>query len=277
MASYGHSCSQQAPQGHTSMASYGYPSLPFASPLAANRHPRATHQWLLMGVQVCRLPALKPLKPSKRSKPSKPSKPLKTVKALKRWLGMLHPAANRHPKATHQWLLMGIQVCRLPALLQPTGTPGPYINGFSPRPRINGFLWASRSAVCQPSCSQQAPQGHTSMASPQGHTSMASYGHPSLPFASPLAANRHHRATHQWLLMGVQVCRLPALKPLKPSKRSKPSKRLKPSKPLKTVTPLKRWLGMLHPAANRHPKATHQWLLMGIQVCRLPALKSPNP
>ena len=48
------------------------------------------------------------------------------------------------------------------------------------------------------------------MASPQGHTSMASSGHPSLPFASPLAANRHPRAhpraTHQWLLMGVQVC-----------------------------------------------------------------------
>ena len=132
-----------------------------------------------MGVQVCRLPALKPLKPSKRSKrskPLKPSKPFKTVKPLKRWLGMLHPAANRHPKATHQWLLMGIQVCRLPALLQPTGTPGPYINGFSPRPHINGFFWASKSAVCQPSCSQQAPQGHTSM---------ASYGRPSLPFASP--------------------------------------------------------------------------------------------
>ena len=171
---------------------------------------------------------------------------------------------------------MDIQVCRLPALLQPTGTPGPYINGFSPRPRINGFLWASKSAVCQPSCSQQAPQGHTSMASygrpslpfaspqtlktlqtlqtlqtlktiqtlknrktlktltwhasscsqppPQGHTSMASYGHPSLPFASPLAANRHPRAIHQWLL----------------------------------------------------PKATHQWLLMGIQVCRLPALLQPT-
>ena len=124
-------------------------------------------------------------------------------------------AANRHPRATHQWLLMGVQVCRLPALLQPTGTPGPYINGFSPRPHIHGFLWASKSAVCQPSCSQQAPQGHTSM---------ASYGHPSLPFASPLAANRHPRAIHQWLL----------------------------------------------------PKATHPWLLMGIQVCRLPALLQPT-
>ena len=120
-----------------------------ASALAANRHPRATHQWLsrlpallqptgipgphingFLWAQVCRLPALKPLKPSKRSKRLKPSKPLKTVKPFKRWLGMLHPAANshpcsqqpprathqsllmatlasnRHPKATHQWLLM---------------------------------------------------------------------------------------------------------------------------------------------------------------------------
>ena len=37
--------------------------------------------------------------------------------------------------------------------------------------------------------------------------------------------------------------------------------------------PLKQSFGMLHPAANRHPKATHQWLLMGVQACRLPALK----
>ena len=133
IASYGHSCSQQAPQGHTSMASYGHPSLPFASSLAANRHPRATHQWLLMGVQVCRLPALKPSKPSKRSKRLKPSKPLKTVKPLKRWLGMLHPAANSHPAPHINGFLW--------PLLQPTGTPGPH---------INGFLWASKSAICQP-------------------------------------------------------------------------------------------------------------------------------
>ena len=84
------SCSQQPPQGHTSMASYG----PLKQSLgmlhsAANRHPKATHQWLLMGVQACRLPALKPFKGLK---------PLKTLKPLKRWLGMLHPAANSHPQ-----------------------------------------------------------------------------------------------------------------------------------------------------------------------------------
>ena len=41
--------------------------------------------------------------------------------------------------------------------------------------------------------------------------------------------------------------------------------------------PLKQSLGMLHPAASRHPKATHQWLLMGVQACRLPALKPSKP
>ena len=67
---------EQAPQGHTSMASYGplKQSLGMLHP-AANRHPKATHQWLLMGVQACRLPALKPLKPSKPSKPSNAPNP----------------------------------------------------------------------------------------------------------------------------------------------------------------------------------------------------------
>ena len=68
-------------------------------------------------------------------------------------------------------------------ILQPTGTP---------RPHINGFLWAASLGMLHP------------------------------------AANRHPKATHQWLLMGVQACRLPALKPSKPSK------------PLKTLKPLKR-------------------------------------
>ena len=54
-----------------------------------------------MGVQACRLPALKPAM---------------KLPSLKHSLGMLHPAASRHPKATHQWLLMGVQACRLPAL-----------------------------------------------------------------------------------------------------------------------------------------------------------------
>ena len=140
---------------------------------AANRHPKATHQWLRMGVQACRLPALKPLKPLK---------PLKTLKRLKTLttrhggpslpFAMLHPAANRHPKATHQWLLMGVQACRLPALkpLKPLKTLKRLKTPYNPS-------WGSKPAVCHASsCSQQAPQGHTSM---------ASYGRPRLPFASP--------------------------------------------------------------------------------------------
>ena len=157
---------------------------------------------------------------------------------LKQSLGMLPPAANRHPKATHQWLLMGVQACRLPALkpLKPSKPSKP----LKTLKTLKTLTWHASS------CSQQPPRGHTSM---------ASYGplKQSLGMLHP-AANRHPKATHQWLLMGVQACRLPALKPLKPSK---------PSKPLKTLKPLKRLLGMLHPAANSHPKATHQWLLMG--------------
>ena len=238
---------------------HGGPSLPFAMlHPAANRHPKATHQWLLMGVQACRLPALKHLKLSKTFKRLKtlttrhggPSLPF----------AMLHPAANRHPKATHQWLFMGVQACRLSALnalktlkrfktlttrhggpslpfacfiLHPTGTP---------RPFINGFFWV---------------------------TLITRHGGPSLLFAIlHLAANRDPKAQHQWLLMGVQVCRLPALKCLNPLKTLKRFKTLTtrhggPSLPFT----------MLHPASNRHPKAIHQWLLMGVQACRLSALK----
>ena len=143
---------------------------------------------------------------------------------------MLHPAANRHPKATHQWLLMGVQACRLPALK-----------------RLKPLKTLKRLK-----------------------TLTTRHGGPSLPFAMlHPAANRHPKATHQWLLMGVQACHLPALKPLKP---------LKPLKTLKTrhggpSLPF----AMLHPASNRHPKATHQWLLMGVQACRLPALKRLKP
>ena len=185
------------------MASYGplKQSLGMLHP-AANRHPKATHQWLLMGVQACRLPALKPIKPSKRLKPLKPLKRLLGMlhpaanshpKATHQWLliqslGMLHPAANRHPKATHQWLLMGVQACRLPALkplkLQTLQT----LQTLKNLKTLKTLTWHASS------CSQQPPRGHTSM---------ASYGplKQSLGMLHP-AANSHPEATHQWLLMG---------------------------------------------------------------------------
>ena len=153
-----------------SMASSGHPSLPFASSLAANRHPRKplkTVKLLLLKKLSKRLKTATP-KPhingffwaSKSAvcqlscSQQAPQETLKNCKTLiirtltwhaspatHQWLLMATLAANRHPRATHQWLLMGIQVCRLPALLQPTGTPGPH---------LNGFLWASKSAVCPP-------------------------------------------------------------------------------------------------------------------------------
>ena len=101
---------------------------------------------------------------------------------------MLHPAANRHRKATHQ------------CLLSPYGRPSlPFATS-----------WGSKPAVCHAaSCSQQAPQGHT---------------------------------THQCLLLGVQACRLPALKRLK------------------TLQTLKTLKNPYNPS----------W---GVQACRLPGLK----
>ena len=206
MASYGHSCSQQAPQGHTSMASYGRPSLPFARP--------------------------------------KTLQTLQTLKTLQ--------TLNNHktlPFASPQ-TLQTLQTLKSLQTLQTLKT-----------------LQTLNNRKTLPFASPQTLQH-----APQGHTSMASYGRPRrrLPALKPsklhLAANSHPRATHQWLLMGVQVCRLPALKRSKPSKRlkpSKPSKRLKPSKPLTTVKPCR--LPALKPS-NTHPRATHQWLLMGVHV-----------
>ena len=99
------------------------------------------HQWLLMGVQACRLPGLKRLKGLK---------PLKLCKSFSE-----RPTAQA--KATprpHPSLLMGVQARRytletLPTLQHSLGMPNPAANKHS-------------------------------MA-----TSMASYGRPSLPFASP--------------------------------------------------------------------------------------------
>ena len=252
---------------------HGGPSLPCAMlHPAANRHPKATHQCLLMGVQACRLPALKPLKP------------LKTLKRLKTLttrhggpslpFAMLHPAANRHPKATHQCLLMGVQACRLPALKP--------LKPFKTLQRLKTLTTRHGGpslpcAMLHPAANRPALKPLTPLKTLQRLTTLTTrHGGPSLPCAMlHRATNRHPKATHPCLLMGVQACRLPALKPLKPLKPLKTLQRLKtlttrhggPSLPC----------AMLHPAANRHPKATHQCLLMGVQACRLPALKPLKP
>ena len=182
---------------------HGGPSLPFANPQsAANRHPKATHQWLLIGVQACRLQALKGFKPLKT---------LQTLKTLTtRHGGPSLPFARPARPHINGFLWVSkpavCQALNIPLacfILQPTGTP---------RPHINVFLWASKPAVCQP-LNTKKPSKRLKPLQP---------------------------------VMGVQACRLPGLT---------------------------HSLGMLHPEANRHPKATHQCLLMGVQACRLPALK----
>ena len=127
-----------------------------------------------MGVQACRLPGPQGLTHQWLLKPGR-------LPGLKHSLGMLHLAANRHPKATHQCLLMGVQACRLPALKRLKT-----LQTLKTLKTLTTRHGGSKPAVCQAlntrepwhasSCSQQALQGHTSM---------SSYGRPSLPFASP--------------------------------------------------------------------------------------------
>ena len=230
---------------------------------AANRHPKATHPWLLMGVQACRLPALKP---SKRSKPSKPSKPLKSLKPLKRcWLGNPSPmlweipmASSRRPSLlfaspknfqTLQTLTLKLACF----ILQPTGTPRPHI-GMKPFKTL--LTWQpSPNALGNPSNADSACF---------------------ILLLQPTGTPRPHIHGFLWASKPA-VCQ-----PLNPPKRSKPlnwhasSSSQQPPRghtSMASSGSLKPSLGMLHPAANRHPKATHPWLLMGVQACRLPALK----
>ena len=121
------------------------------APLA--RHSQRTgiprpHPWLFMGVQACRLPALK------RSKPLKPLKGHFNGFLWASSAGKSYPKARciafsgrssvplaRHSQRTgiprpHPWLFMGVQACRLPALKR--SKPLKPLKGH-----FNGFLWAS--------------------------------------------------------------------------------------------------------------------------------------
>ena len=111
------------------------------------------HQWLLMGVQACRLPGLKPLKGLKlktlKSVPFARRYTLQTLQTLKHSLGMPHPAANRHPKATS----MTSYGSRLPfATLQ---TPK------CSAPALHTVLWDFKTAPCQPSNASTLHSGPT--------------------------------------------------------------------------------------------------------------------
>ena len=213
-------------------------------------------QWLLrllMGVQACRLPALKPLK---RLKPLKPLKLLKlchsvwdaqprSLKPLKLCPSVWDAQPRRHklpqgqihrffsarstPTGTprpQQWLLrllMGVQACRLPALkpLKPLKRLKP----LKPLKllKLCHSVWDAQPRSLKPlklcpSVWDAQPRRHKL---PQGQIHRF-FSARSTPTGTP--------RPQQWLLrllMGVQACRLPALKPLKPLKRLKPLKPLK--------------------------------------------------
>ena len=102
-----------------SIAFSGRSSVPLARHSQPTGIPRP-HPWLFMGVQACRLPALK------RLKRSKPLKPLK---------GHINGTPRPDPL-----LFLGGPACRWPGIRSQQASQG----------HIHGFLWASKLAVCQP-------------------------------------------------------------------------------------------------------------------------------
>ena len=223
-----------------------------------------------MGVQACRLPALKSLKPLKSVKRLKPLKPLQPLKLCKSF-SECPPAQAKATPRPHQWLLMGVQACRLPAL-----------KPLKPLKRLKPLqpLKFSKSFAERPTAQAKAtPRPHPSLLlggpacrSP-GVTRFKPFKRFNILLACLIPQPTGTPRPNQWLLMGVQACRLPALKPLKPLK---PLKRLKPLKPLQPLK-LCESFSECPPAQAKATPRPHQWLLMGVQACRLPALKPLKP
>ena len=178
-------------------------------------------------------------------------------------------AANRHPKATS------------------TASYGRPSRPFAPKP-LKPLKPLKPQQLLKPlkpfklcKSVSECPTAQAK-ATPKPHTLFPSQRRLSPPgFRKPTGTPR----PHQWLLLGVQACRLPAPKPLKP---------------LKTLKTLQKRLGMPNRAGKSYPQATyafsvatpslfarrsqptgtprpHQWLLMGVQACRLPAPKPLKP
>ena len=199
------------------------------------------HPWLFMGVQACRLPALKRLKRSKRLKPlqghingflwaSSAGKSYPKARSIA-FSGRSSVPLARHSQPTgiprpHPWLFMGVQACRLPALkrLKRSKRLKP-LQGH-----INGFLWASSAGKSYPKARSIAFSGRSSVpfarhsqptGSPRPHqwllvrqafaangqpkaTSMASYGLPAQAKATP--------RPDPLLFLGGPACRWPGIR-----------------------------------------------------------------
>ena len=183
------------------------------------------HQWLLMGVQACRCQAFNASKASNRYNFAKASR---NAQPRRHNLPPSHINAQRptvQAKATPRpdpSLLLGGPACRSPGVRSQQ----------APQGYINGFLWASKPETLKtfktlqmrlgtpnratPKLNQCATPNRTGKSYPKAR-SIASSGRSSLPFARRSQPTGTPRP-HEWLLMGVQACRLPAPKPLKPLK-----------------------------------------------------------
>ena len=168
-------------------------------------------QWLLrllMGVQACRLPALKPLKPLKPPDPSfllsavHANLPFASLSTPRPASGMPNRAGISYPKARS--IVSSQRGPCQPAVCQPLNPKAMKLchSVWDAQPRSLKPL-----KLC-PSVWDAQPRRHKL---PQGQIHRF-FSARSMPTGTP---------RQQWLLrllMGVQACRLPALKPLKPLK-----------------------------------------------------------
>ena len=125
----------------------------------------------------------------------------------------------------------------------------------------------SRLPFARPQTLQNPPNPPKVRPAPQGK------GTPTSPTRATPARKSHHKATamaqehHTGAAMasfiGVQRCRLPGLKP------SKPSAQHAPLSHAKVTTRPQQWL--------KSTPRPQQWLLIGVQGCRLPGLKPSIP
>ena len=272
------------------------------------------HQWLLLGGPDCRSPGVTRFKPFKRlnillacrvQACRLPGlirlKGLKPLKLCKHFLERLGGPACRSPGVTRFKPFKRLNI-RLACLIpQPTGTPRPHqwlLLGVQAGrlPALKRLIKRLKSRKAQPR-RQKLPQGHIHgfFSAVQPAVRKALHASNFKPFkrlnillACLLPQPTGTPRRHQWLLMGVQACRLPGLKRLKGLKGLKGLKPLKLQKvlgtpnragksypkatsmassqrsslpfarryTLQTLQTLKHPLGMPTPAANRHPKAT---------------------
>ena len=205
-----------------------------------------------ISVQGCRLPRLKPSKLSN------------SPKSLPNCAGKRYPNKVNTRHARRQ------------------KPPQGHSNGSrAPPGRSNGFLYAFKGAVCQAS---NAPNPPKVRPAPQGK------GTPTSPTRATPARKSHHKATamaqeHPTAaamasFIGVQGCRLPGLKPSKPSNSPKvaqlPQGKGTPTSPTR-ATPARKSHHKATAMAQEHPTAAAMASFIGVQGCRLPGLKPSKP